>query len=87
MGVLGDLAMAGKQFHLLRAGRLHTGLTGPSLRFLYYKMGFVGGSNDGKPEKRVAQCSRVCSELYRAVGMTVTADGWEETSHSHVHKS
>ena len=38
-------------------------------------MGFVGGSNDGKPEKPVAQCSRVCSELYRAVGMTIIADG------------
>ena len=25
MGVLGDLAMAGKQLHLLRAGHLHTG--------------------------------------------------------------
>ena len=38
-------------------------------------MGFVRGSNDGKPEKRVAQCSRGCSELYGAVGMTVIADG------------
>lgn len=44
---------------------------------LYYKMGVRSGSNDGKPEKRMAQCSRGAVEIYGAVGMTVIADGMD----------
>lgn len=38
-------------------------------------MGFVGSSNDTKPEERMAQRSRLHSELYGALGMMIVADG------------